>query len=791
MKQGKRVKRPGFLRRMVRFVMWCMGLGVLAALSVAAWVVVTAPPLNLNDIAPDGYRTTVLDDSGTEILTLAGEASNRVYVTVDQMPQHLKDAFVAIEDERFYTHPGIDPRGILRAAWSSLSGRGLQGASTITQQLIKNNVFTSWMDEQTLLDKARRKLQEQYLALLLEQKVTKEWILENYMNTINLGGGTWGVQTAAQRYFGKDAADLSLAESAVIAAIPQSPTGYNPLKHPEASRSRQLLVLGKLLSLGMIDQAAHDTAVAEDVYEKLGKTAAAGYSQEIFSYFEDTMIQQVMDDLTGQLGYSEEDAWRLLYRGGLTVCTTQDTALQRLCEETVNDSSWYTGDEQATVVVMDHSTGQIKAIVGGRGEKTGSLTLNRATSSLRQPGSTLKVVGEYAAILDGGAATLGTVYNDAPCTYSNGTAIRNAGGTYAGRMTVRRAITRSVNTVALQCFQQAGIDTVWAYLQAFGFESLTEADKVEALALGGTHGGVTNLEMTAAYSAIANGGEYIEPTCYTRILDRQGNVLLEKESVRRTVVQPGTAALLTEAMTDVMSDGTGILASFSGVPLAGKSGTTTDMRDTWFVGYSPLYTCGVWGGHDDYSEQSSNAYVKKIWRTIMEGAHQETAFRDFSAETQLTEAEICSKCGQLAVEGLCDVTVQGDMTYTEYFIPGTEPTEDCTCHVRITLCLDSGMLCSPHCPNLSRQEIVYLREGTAETADAEAVLSRSLQQETCSVHRYWWSWLFPSFGNIGGGLQTDPPGEEAVEESEEEDNDRYYNWIPWSGSGAPPAPRLP
>ena len=268
---------------------------------------------------------------------------------------------------------------------------------------------------------------------------------------------------------------------------------------------------------------------------------------------------------------------------------------------------------------------------------------------MRQPGSVIKIVGEYAAALDTGAITLGTVIDDAPTTYSDGTAIRNASGKFGGMTTIRSGIANSTNVLALKCFQQTGMDTVWSYLEKFGLTHLTEEDKVEALALGGTHGGVTNLEMTAAYSAIASGGTYTEPTFYMKVLDREGNVLLENTPEQHTAVRSTTSALLTSAMEDVLTSGTGTRAWFSGMDLAGKSGTTTDLRDLWFVGYSPYYACGVWGGYDDFSAQSSSAYVKNIWKAVMQRAHQGLSRRDFTGTEELTPCTICTKCGALAV----------------------------------------------------------------------------------------------------------------------------------------------
>ena len=596
-----------------------------------------------------------------------------------------------------------------------------------------------------------------------------------YLNTINLGSGSWGVKTAAMRYFGKDISELTLSESAVLAGIAKSPTGYNPLNEPENSRERQLLVLDKMLDLGMISQQEYDEAVADDVYERIARDNTPVEGAEILSYFEDALVYQVVSDLETELDCTEEEAWQLLYRGALTIHSTQNSDLQKICETEINRESWYTSDAQASIVLMDPYTGQVKAIVGGRGEKEGSLTLNRATTSVRQPGSTIKVVGEYAAALDRGDSTLGTVYDDAPYAYSDGTAIRNAGGLYGGMTTVRQAIEDSINVVALKCFHGVGTDTVVSRLEQFGFAHLTEEDRVEALALGGTHGGVTNLELTAAYSAIANGGTWLEPTYYTEILDQEGKTLLKKIPERQTAVRTSTAALLTEAMEGVMTVGTGTKANFSGMALAGKSGTSTEMRDLWFVGYSPYYVCGVWGGYDDFSAQSSSGYVKSIWRAVMQQAHSGLEYQAFSLDNSLVSSVICTKCGNLAVEGLCDDTVQGNMTREERFVSGTEPTEPCTCHEEVTYCQYSGQLAGEYCTFSGVESLVYLKSGTEGTADAEAVIPQD--EVSCQAHQSWWNWLFPDESEDPAEQQPSDRNEQ--KETRPERNESGRGWRDW------------
>ena len=760
-----------------RIILWATVSLAALAVFFCGYVWISAPSLEQVNVSPEGYRTTVVDDEGEVILTLIGEGTNRIHAERDEIPESLKDAVVAIEDERFYEHHGVDLRGIARAAYRNLAaGRLAEGASTITQQLIKNNVFTEWTQEKTVLDKVSRKLQEQLLALQLERRESKEWILENYLNTINLGSGCWGVKTAAMRYFGKELSELSVSESAVLAGIAKSPTGYNPLNQPENSRERQLLVLGKMLELGMLSQQEYEKAVADDVYERIARDNTPMEGVETQSYFEDALVYQVVSDLETELECTEEEAWKLLYRGGLTIRSTQDSSLQRICEAELNRESWYSSDAQASAVVMDPYTGQVKAIVGGRGEKEGSLTFNRATSSVRQPGSTIKVVGEYAAALDRGAVTLGTVYDDAPYSYTDGTEIRNANGTYGGRTTVRQAIEDSINVVALKCFHAMGTDTVVSRLKQFGFTHLSEEDCVEALALGGTHGGVTNLELTAAYGAVANGGTWLEPVYYTEILDREGNTILKKTPERQAAVRASTAALLTEAMQGVMTEGTGTRAAFSGMALAGKSGTTTELRDVWFVGFSPYYVCGVWGGYDDFSAQSSGGYVKDLWRAVMQKMHQGLPYQAFLLDDSLVSVQICTKCGYQAVEGLCDNTVQGNLVRREVYVPGTEPTEFCDCHVEVPYCPDSGQAAGKYCSLFGGETRGYLKSGTEGTDDEEAVAPS--EGETCQIHKSWWDWLIPE-GTEETPSEEQPPAQEEPSEVHPEWGEPGRNWQKW------------
>ncbi|MBE5997836.1 MAG: PBP1A family penicillin-binding protein [Lachnospiraceae bacterium] len=724
---------------------WFRGIAafLIAAIliTIGAYLYITissAPKISTLDAVPKGYRSSVLDDEGNIVLTLSQESSNRVYVKLAEIPDDLQHAVVAVEDERFYRHHGIDVRGILRAVWRGIRNGGMtEGASTITQQLLKNNVFTGWTEEDGFEEKVTRKIQEQFLAVALERKVTKNWILENYLNTINLGGGNWGVETAAKYYFDKDVSELTLSECAALAGITKNPTKYNPLTHAEANSGRREIVLKKMLEQEYITQEMYEEAMADPVYDRIAQISSTGRTQEIMTYFEDAMIYELIDDLEEETGCTEDEAWDLLYSGGLTVYSTENSKMQEICEETAMDDSLFKDEEQVSIVLIDNATGQVRAMVGGRGRKEGSLLYNRATSSLRQPGSTIKVIGTYAAAIDGGQVTLGTIYDDAPYSYSNGTAVVNATGTYAGKTTVRNAITSSNNIVALKCFQDTGMENVITKLQKFGISTLVNEDHVEALALGGTYGGVTNLEMTAAYASVARGGEYREPVYYTKVLDREGNLLLEREQEVHDVISADSAMLLTSAMSDVVAVGTGQNAAFADMDLAGKSGTTNEVRDAWFIGYSPYLTCGVWGGYDDNSPQEESGYIQVVWRNVMSGAHEGLEALSFREAGNGSWHTICTKCGKLAISGTCDHTLQGDVTAKEFYVTGTEPTEYCDCHVTVKVCTESGQPAGNYCTDTVTK--TYLVSATEGTEDEKYRIPDSLKSGTCETHRHFWS----------------------------------------------------
>ncbi|MBE5902214.1 MAG: PBP1A family penicillin-binding protein [Lachnospiraceae bacterium] len=787
-------------------------VGCCAAFGIYKGILASAPDIDTIDVSPTGYLSTVYDSKGRELDTLVAEGSNRQYVTIDKIPKDLQHAFVALEDERFYEHNGIDLQGIMRAGITGIiSGHLSQGASTITQQLLKNNVFTGWVTE-SKAEKIKRKLQEQYLAVQLEKKVkSKDWILENYLNSINLGQNTLGVQAASLRYFNKKVSELTLSECAVLAAITKNPSGLNPISHPEDNAKRKNTTLKKMLKQGYITQKQYDEAIADDVYARIEQAnthhqKSAGAS----SYFIDELIEQVAEDLKSLKGYSETQAYKLIYSGGLKIYSTQNRKIQRICEKELANSAnypteqlyinWYIkykdekgnitalteqsmlkyfknikgksytldyatkdaanaaieaykahvlkkggsfveGSEsviyvpqpQASVTIIDQKTGEVKALVGGRGSKTGSLTLNRASNTYRQPGSTFKVLASYAPALDTGGKTLASVQDDAPYKKTDGSPLRNYDGVYRGFTTYREGIMRSINVVAVKTLEEVSPQVGYDYLTNFGFTSLSTQDIVQVLCLGGISKGVSNMELTAAYATIANGGTYNKPHLYTKILDHEGNVLIDNEPQTHTVLKETTAWLLTNAMQDVVKSGTGVRCNFPGMSIAGKSGTTTANRDALFAGFTPYYTCVMWGGYDDNSVISNTSYVKDLWRKCMSQIHQKLKYKDFVKPKGIVSAKICTKSGLLAQEDVCNHDPRGCVR-TEYFASGTVPTEYCNHHIAVTVCGKSGKAAGPNCPESELKTKVFIIDGSKGTQDSKYLLPEDFETDVCTKH---------------------------------------------------------
>ena len=738
-----------------------IGLGVAGAglaVGVFRGVVESAPNQTVIDVSPKGFSSFVYDAKKNQVAKLVSADSNRIPVSGDMITDDLAHSFVAIEDERFYEHKGIDAPGILRAAVIGVtSGNFSEGASTITQQLIKNNVFTSWTNE-TTVERIKRKLQEQYLAIELEKRMSKDTILLNYLNTINLGHGTLGVEAASQRYFDKHCNELSVSECSVIASIPQNPTQFDPIIYPEQNAQRREVVLEYMQNQGYITQEQRDEALADDVYSRIQEVniKKAVEDNQINSYFVDALQNQILKDLQEDAGKTEKEAYALLYSGGLKIYSTLDPEIQEICDEECSEDSgnypdnvkymlsyklsvinedgttsnydsnslanwlieqdWdadlmYSDKDDAysdiedyrnsvmtdpskqkytesinlapqpeiSLTIQDQYTGHVLAMVGGRGDKNANRTLNRATDTLRQPGSTFKIITTYAPALDTGAYTLASSEVDEPYSYESGVPVRNWYKGYKGLSTVRQGIVQSMNIVTVKVLTEIGPKLGFDYAKKFGISTLVDdveingstfTDINQTLALGGITYGVKNIELNAAYAAIANGGNYIEPKMYTEVYDHEGNLLLDssKTAERRRVLKEKTAWLLTSAMEDVMTEGTGRSADFGSTMTAGKTGTTSDENDVWFCGYTPSYTATVWAGYDnneDLTTSEEQGLAKTIWREVMQELPANQEWQDFDEPDGIVRRTVCKVSGQAPFSGICPAV-------TEYFDEDSE-----------------------------------------------------------------------------------------------------------------------
>ncbi len=762
-------------------------VGICGGIGVFKGIIDSAPTIKLEDATPNRFSSFIYDAQGNQIAKLVAEDSNRVPVTMEQIPAYLANAFVAVEDERFYEHNGIDIKGILRAGFTALKTAFArkEGASTITQQLIKNTVLTTWTQEKTLGEQVKRKIQEQYLAIQLEKDTNdKSKILEQYMNTINLGQSTLGVQAASKRYFNKNVWELTLSECAAIAAITQNPSRYNPISHPEENIKRREKVLNDMLEQGYISQYQYDTAMADTsaLYDRIQSTNAVVEESSIDSFYADAVKEAVIDDLVAA-GYSETQAYVMVYSGGLNIYAAMDPDIQRICDQVCSNEENYpdgvrwllsykltyrvegedavnissemfrayqqengnksfnllfdsqeaaheaieaykaetvpanaeilgevislTPQPQISLIVEDQHTGYVVAMVGGRGAKEGNLTLNRATDTVRQPGSTFKIVSTYAPALDSAGMTLADVEVDGPFNYEGGKPVSNwYSSGYKGICSLRYGIEQSLNIVTVKVLTQITPRLGYEYLLNFGFTTLVDGvekngkiytDVKQPLALGGITNGVTNLELNASYATIANGGQYIKPKLYSIVKDHDGNILLDNTTPEsRQVIKPSTAFLLTSAMVDVVTKGTGGSVNFGGMSIAGKTGTTSDYNDVWFAGYTPYYTCTTWTGYDNNTKLRSGDernLAKKLWREVMKEIHTDLENKPFDRPADIVSLPICSESGKLPNEALC-----GDHVKVEYFTPDTLPTEACDVHYQGIVCAYSQVPASEGCP---------------------------------------------------------------------------------------------
>ena len=701
------------------------------------------------------YYTDSTTGETKELRTLHGE-ENRVKVDYEEIPENLINALVAIEDQRFWNHHGVDWRRTGGAFLNMFLGmKDTYGGSTITQQLIKNMTQN---DDVTV----KRKILEIFRALEFERNYSKEEILEMYLNYIYLGENYYGVGTASLAYFGKSVSELDLAECASLIGITNNPSRYDPYISDytkEQNKQRQEIILNEMLEQGYITQAEHDAAVAEElvfVGRGQGTTSTTAYS-----YFEDQLIRDVIADLKETYDLSDQLASQMVYNGGLSIYCTQDPEVQAKVDAVYEDLSNFSGTSssgqqlQSGITVIDNETGNVVALAGGVGEKTASLLTNRATQSLRQPGSAIKPLAVYAPALDLGVITPATVIDDSPYSFDGDGGSPwpvNSYGYYSGLTNVYTGLQKSVNTLAVKILGQYTSPQV-AYdflVKNLGFSTdhlVVQEERngtvysdigLAQMALGGLTDGVTTLEMAAAYSTFPRGGLYIEPRTYTKVerVDPdtgEVTVLLDNQAEYHTAMKDSTAWYINTMLQNVIKNGTGTSANFSGMTIAGKTGTTTSRRDLYFVGYSAYYTAAVWSGYDQPERMSSGLQQQSAvtWKKVMSSIHEGLEDKSFPTPSAGTvTVQVCADSGLLPNEACYhDARVgEGARIISMTFVKGDEPTTVCDVHKDVEICLDSpfldadgnpnGMyhLAGEYCPAESRRTVSILditREGAA------------------------------------------------------------------------------
>ncbi|MDD4688569.1 MAG: PBP1A family penicillin-binding protein [Eubacteriales bacterium] len=664
---------------------------------------------------------------------------NRKWVDIESIPEVMQDAIVSIEDERFYDHIGVDFLSTGKAVFLHLLGMDTRGASTITQQLVKN---ITHYDEVSVTRKAVEILR----ALNVERKWTKDQILEMYLNTIYLSNGCNGVAAASEYYFGKDISQVSTAEAALLAGITQYPSLYDPIHSFKASKEKQELVLSKMLQLGKLSKTEYNDALKEELVIQKGDVLTR--TPSVYSYFSDMIIDNVSQKLVEEKGYSKAAATALLFNGGLKIYATIDPNVQDSLEKVFTDTSNFPQTNQkvppqSAMIVMDPQNGEIKGIVGGVGVKNQRRTLNRATQAYRQPGSTMKPIGVYAPAIEKGVIGTDTHIVDQPINI-NGWKPKNYGQKYYGDVSIKYAVAQSLNSVAVQVLQQVGVDYSYKFLtEKLGITTLVDSRKedhgyvsdknLSSLALGGLTDGVSLLEITAAYATFANNGKYHEPHAYTKVLGNDGTVLLEySDDESRKAMSANTAYSMVSLLKGVVQGGTGSSANFRGdLDICGKTGTTDKDMDRWFVGFTPYYVAASWYGYDipkSIAGVSGNPAIP-AWKKVMTEIHKDLPAKRFEVpkgynRTVTDLSYYCTESKAIANQGcFADGTA----------VMGVPENDDiCTIHGAVSVDTSTNMLATENCPKESVTTIYYkssdVSDGLIHSSDG------NFTNKYCNIH---------------------------------------------------------
>ncbi len=755
------------------------------AVYIKTVIIPIAQEFTMNDFDVGENSVMYYQDKSTgeykELVTLLNTTSS-IWVDSDEIPKYLKEAAVAVEDKRFYTHPGVDWVRTGKAVLCMFTGQDIQGGSTITQQLIKN--LTGY-NETTV----KRKVVEIFRALEFTKKYSKDYTLEWYLNIIPMGGKYKGVGSASYYYFGKPVSELSLAECASLISITNNPSMYSPystarfedpdtgeiLTARDKNKQRQELVLWLMKDQGKISQEEYDQAVAEELNFVRGE----GETQEtdIYSWYEEQVITDVKNDLMEKYNYSEDVADRMLARGGLRIYTCVDLDVQHAAEQIYEnrDNLNFTSSNgqlmQSAITIIDNSTGDIAAIVGRVGEKTGNRWKNLATDAYRQPGSSLKPLSVYSPGLEMGVISPITVVDDYPYQVLNGSPwpINSGSARYKGLTTVRQGLAQSVNTVALRVLaDRVTVDASFDFIQSHYHIDLVQAqqsgDTVQSdmslapLSMGGLTKGVTTRQMATAFAAFPSGGIYRTSRTYTKvthIVNDVEEVLLDNASTQEQAVKPTTAYYMNSMLSGVVSSaGTAGSARFSSsMDIAGKTGTTSSAYDRWFVGYTPYYTAAVWTGYEYNAKMSGPNRAIAMWKLVMEQVHKDLSAKKIAEPDGLTTVTVCKDSGLLATS-FCEMDPRGSRAFTDRVFREDAPTEFCTCHTQesvVTVCKadpilnedgsETGLwhLAGEFCPEDQFHQICLVQfdrtpVGDAVAADNAYLYSNAESLGVCTVH---------------------------------------------------------
>lgn len=750
-----RTKKPNFVLSVaattirLSFVLaLCVALALLGAVvGIAKAFVDTAPTLDLAALDAQDKTSFIYDSQGNLITDYKG-TEDRIMVSIDEIPEMLQNAFIAVEDARFYEHNGVDVKRIVGALVSNFTSGSTQGGSTITQQLIKQTVLSS---EQSY----KRKLQEAYLAMELETRYTKKQILESYLNTIFLGGSYYGVRVAAYGYFGKSLDQLTLRECAMLAGLTRSPNYYNPRSNfytrntegsstPDITNNRTDYVLRQMRENGLITAQQYNAALDRSTANVLEKSPA---STDMYAYphYVEYAISDVVDTFLDLNGLEDTSANRYamenkLRTGGYSVYLCLDTEIQEIVEDTLanwssyprlrdpsdkvyqsrNSDGTYTEIEQpqAAACVFDYRTGELKAIVGGRYKPTTRKTLNRASGMTMPVGSSIKPLTVYAPAIDLGASPASIAYNmPVPISGWKDSSGKDSwpknygGGGYKGPQSFRSALRNSYNTAAAQILMTyVGVSRSVEYLHLMGIPDKNINADPFGLALGSS--GLTPVQMAVAFGTIANKGVYQQPLSFSRIVDSNGNVVVDmhQQQDRHQVFKPSTAYLVVDMLKEAVQSGTGTKAKISSQVVAGKTGTNSDSKGVFFAGMTGWYSGSVWIGHDNYKALSSKATggnaAAPLWQSFMEKIHKaknldsREIIDGTPSDYNLVRVTTCGVSGQLATDA-CYNDVNGYKTITDYWSADSVPTAYCSMHKSVSVCTESGLLATDYCPSYS------------------------------------------------------------------------------------------